>query len=482
MDWRLIAAVGFFSADWFIRLALSFRVVMRRRESCASLAWISVIFFLPFLGGLIYLLIGESRLGTSRARRYERVTRAIAEQGGSLWRQRQAWGGGAERFEQIAKLGLAETHMPSFRGNRIDLFGRSDRFLESVCADIDASKHHCHVLTYIWQVGGGPDRVVEALIRAAGRGVECRVLVDAYGGKVFLESDRAGALRRAGVEVLGSLEANPLRMLFHRIDLRNHRKIVVIDGRVGYVGSQNMTDDGFRIWRRAHVGPWVDASARIEGAGAQALALVFMSDWQLDSETDIDVTAYLPELEIGEGAEAQVLPSGPGGASSAIRRAVLEVIHSAREELILTSPYFVPDEAIKLALESAAMRGVAVSVVVPAQLDTPIVQMASQSHYLDLIDAGVRIYRFKKGLLHAKTITVDREFAVIGSANFDTRSFFLNFEVTLMIYDTDVASRLRMLQREYMNASDEIEAKSWAARGVLRRLGENIARLGGPLI
>ncbi|MFI4897777.1 MAG: cardiolipin synthase [Phycisphaerales bacterium JB059] len=483
MDWRLIATVLVVGADWMFRALRSVRVVMRRREVSASLAWLAIIFFVPFVGGFVYLLVGESRLGTRRVARYHRISASFAEQAVSLWKQRRDWGGGAERFEQIARLGTVQTGLPPFGGNRVQLFGQSGRFIEALCADIDQARHHCHVLTYIWQVGGEPDRVVEALSRAAERGVECRVLVDSYGGNDFLKDRRVEALRRSGAQVVEALHANPLRMLLQRIDLRNHRKLAIIDGRVAYAGSQNMTDDGFRVSRRAHVGPWIDATARVEGLAAQALGLVFLRDWQLDSGEDLDVATYLPELERPEGgAEVQALPSGPGEASSAIRRAALEMIHAAREELILTTPYFVPDEPLKLALESAAMRGVEVWVVVPRELDAPIVQLASQSHFLDLMRAGVRIFRHSPGLLHAKTITVDREFGVIGSANFDTRSFHLNFEVTLLIYDTDVASELRLLQREYMSSSEEIDAQAWGERPVLKRFLENVARLGGPLV
>lgn len=482
MDWRLAATVALLTGDWLIRVGLSIRVIMRRREVSASLAWLSLIFFVPFLGGFVYLLVGENRLGASRARRYEQVTRAIGEQGAALWRQRRGWGGAAPRFEQIARLGAAQTHLPPFRGNEIELFGRSERLLEALCDDIDRAEHHCHVLTYIWQIGGGPDGVVEALIQAAERGVECRVLADSYGAKALFRNERVRRLRAAGVEVVEALPANPLRMVFRRMDLRNHRKLAVIDGRVAYTGSQNMTDDGFEVSRLPKVGPWIDATARVEGPAAQALGLVFLRDWQMDSGKDIDVSAYLPELELGDGAEAQALPSGPGGAPTAIRRVVLEMIHASHEELILTTPYFVPDEAIKSALESAAMRGVEVSIVVPARLDTPIVQLASQAHYLDLLEAGVRIYRHAPGLLHAKMITVDREFGVIGSANLDTRSFRLNFELTLLIYDTDVASRLRQLQREYMASSTEVEASAWRDRNRVVRFAENVARLAGPLL
>ena len=236
MDWRLVVTAALLAGDWLIRLGLSVRVIMLRREVSASLAWLSIIFFVPILGGFVYLLVGENRLGAERAARLERISKAMGAQGAALWRQRSGWGSSAPGYEQIARLGAAQTHLPPSRGNEILLLSRSERVLEAMCADIDRAEHHCHVLTYIWQLGGGPDRVVEALERAAGRGVECRVLADSYGAKAFFRDSRARRLREAGVEVVEALPASPVRMLFRRLDLRNHRKLVVIDGRVAYTG------------------------------------------------------------------------------------------------------------------------------------------------------------------------------------------------------------------------------------------------------
>jgi len=486
VDWRLLITALVFAADWALRIGLSVRVVMVRRSTQASIAWLAVIFFAPFVGAFVYLLIGENRLGRRRAARYAHLTRGMDEQAVALWKRGVDWTAGGRRFDHVAHLCTAESHVPPLGANALTILSSSEQVIRSICADIDTAQRHCHVLTYIWQVGGLADEVVRALIRTAGRGVACRVLVDAHGAKDFLRSDRDNRLRAAGVEVMAALPVGALRMLFARMDLRNHRKIVEIDGRVAYVGSQNMTDDSFRVARSPRVGPWIDATVRVEGPGAQAVGLVFLKDWLLDAGSGADVEAHLPDLGAmrgEEGAAVQVVATGPGSTTPGMmHRAVLELVYAAREELILTTPYFVPGEALQTALESAAQRGVEVSVIVPRRLDTPLVQRAANAHLEPLLEAGVRIYRHGRGLLHAKTITVDRELGVVSSANLDMRSFWLNFEVAMIIYDTDTASQLRMLQREYMGESEQVFADEWRRRGFATRLVDNGARLMSPLL
>lgn len=486
MDWRLIATIAVVLADWALRVGLSARVVMTRRPVAGSVAWLAVIFFAPFVGAFVYLLIGENRLGTRRAARFAEVTKGMDERAVRLWRRGVDWTTGGRRFDHIARMVTADTHLPALGGNSLEVMASSDRVIHSICEDIDSAERHCHLLTYIWQVGGLADEAARALIRASRRGVACRVLVDAYGGKEFLESDRAMEMRKAGVRVVAALPVGAVRMLFARMDLRNHRKIVEIDGRVAYVGSQNMTDDTFRVARSPRIGPWIDATVRVEGPGAQSLGLVFLKDWQLDAHEDLEVNDFLPELDVpggDAGAPVQVVATGPGGATPGMmHRAILELVYAAREELIMTTPYFVPGDALAAAIESAAARGVEVTVIVPKTLDTVLVKRAMGAHLEPLLEAGVRIYRHGRGLLHSKTITVDRELAMVGSANLDMRSFWLNFEVALFIYDTDTASRLRMLQREYVGESEQVFLDQWRRRGLAARFADNAARLLSPLL
>ncbi|MCL4741704.1 MAG: cardiolipin synthase [Phycisphaerales bacterium] len=473
------------AADWAIRLTLAFRVVMRRRAVPVSLAWLVLLLFAPVVGAIVYLLVGETRVSAKRARRYLDAGRDIEERAARFWREgAQDWTAPGDTDEALRRLATAYTGLPPLAGNRVTLLHDTDAFLDAIIADLDAAAHHAHLLFYIWQPDGRALEVADAVERAARRGVECRMLLDAVGSKAFLRSTRCALLRSAGVEVVSALPVNPVRALFERLDVRNHRKIVEIDGRIAYTGSHNLTDDTFRNPRRPRLGPWIDASVRVEGPGAQALGVTFLHDWQVESPRRIDdIGRYMPDFGlIAPGSVVQAAPSGPGIAPDSIHNLLLTAIYAAREELILTTPYFVPDEAVRNAMSAAAVRGVEVTLIVPRATDTPVVSMAARSHYQDLLDAGVRIALHGRGLLHSKILTVDRRVAMIGSVNFDMRSFWLNFESTLLIYDDDFASVVRWLQREYMEECEMISRLSWAGRPVWKRAVDNTARLLSPLL
>jgi cardiolipin synthase len=479
-----------FITDWTVRLALAARVVMRRIDPPIRTAWLVVLIFVPVVGWLLYLLVGEARLGTRRARLYNDLVRKLDGEAIGLWRHRcEAFLHENAAFKHIAVFGTAVGGFPALNGNALELHTDAEKTLDAIIADIEAARHHVHLLTYIWDPGTRSERVGLALELAAARGVQCRVLVDAVGSKKFLKSRRCASMRHAGVKVVPALPVHFLRALFSRIDLRNHRKIIVMDGEVAYCGSQNIADSTFRSRPWIKTGPWIDCTVRIKGPAAQALAVVFLTDWQMDSaEAMPEADAFLPTLaprgpEGGDaGTVVQVIPSGPGPAPASVQQAILACIHVAREELILTTPYFVPDEAMKAALMAASVRGVRVHVVLPEVLDNLLVRAASRSHYLDLLEAGVHIHHYRGGLLHSKTVTVDRDMAVIGSANVDTRSFRLNFEITMMIYDTDVASLARFMQRGYMEQSIDVRLEEWRDRPWYRKAVENSAQLVGPLL
>ncbi len=474
------------ASDWIIRIGLAIRIIMRRASVPVSLAWLLIVLFMPFIGFAVYLLIGENRLGRRRVRRFNELAQGIDAQATSMWRHHHVeWQPEEDFYRHAAKLGAAVSGLPPLTGNSLDLISDSGEMLDRLIADIDAARDHCHLLYFIWMEGGRGAEVAQALIRAAGRGVECRVLVDAVGSKGFLRSAEARALRQAGVRVVAALPVNPLRMLLARIDLRNHRKLAVIDGRVGYTGSQNITDDTFKFNPRRGIGPWIDASIRLDGPAAHALQVVFLRDWMLDSGERFEtLERYFPQevLRTETGSVLHVIPSGPGAPIDAVQQTFLSTIYTAREEIIITTPYFVPDEASKAALCMAAMRGVEVTIVVPERLDAPVVAAASRAHYLDLLDAGVRIFHYRGGLLHSKTMTADRKLAIIGSANLDMRSFWLNFEITLFIYDDDFSSLVRFMQVDYLNRAHLIHRDRWAQRRLLHRFLDNCAQLFSPLL
>lgn len=472
--------------DWVIRIGFGARIVLRRSQLTTSLAWLVIVLLLPFFGAFVYLLVGETRLGERRRRRYEVVTREIDARAVRIWLHKHfAWEGGSEWLQQVARYGAAVGGSPPLRGNALRLVHDSDDTLDGIAADIDAAESHVHMLFYIWQRDGRVTSVNEALSRAAKRGVACRVLVDAVGSKQFLRSAHARRLRADGVKIVEALPVNPVRMLFSRLDLRNHRKIVAVDGRVAWAGSANLTDASFKVSNRKGVGPWIDAMVRVEGPAAQALDVVFLRDWRAESSERVDdVERFLPDVPEPDHDESvvQVIPSGPGPAPEAIHQALLMIIYSASEEIVMTTPYFVPDEATRTALQAAAKRGVNVTLVLPARNDSFLVANAARSYFLDLLESGVTIMEFREGLLHAKTVTADRRVALIGSANFDMRSFWLNFESTLVVYDSDFASLLRFLQRDYIAKSDQVSLAQWRERSLARVAVENTAQLFAPLL
>jgi len=472
-------------ADLMIRVGISLRIIMRRHPVGVSLAWVMVVLALPFAGAAVYLIFGELRLGNRRAKWAAEIHEPY-----------QAWLGGLRNrcyidfstlgpeCEPLAKLTEAAIQIPPMPGNELHLIDRTDDVFRSIIADIDAAERTCHMEFYIWNCGGLADEVAEALLRAARRGVICRVLVDAVGSREFLGSDAARRLRQGGVALQAALPGGLVRGLFVRFDLRMHRKIVILDGETAYTGSLNMVDPRY-FKQDAGVGQWVDAMVRVRGPAVEGLAITFLEDWELETGEGVDKlaeTGDVHRLEEQGDAVVQVVPSGPLVRNEAIQQILLMAIYAARRELILTTPYFVPDETMLAALISAARRGVRVTIVVPAKVDSLLVRFASQAHKSELLAAGIRIVLFDGGLLHTKSITIDGEISLFGSLNFDPRSLHLNFEITLSIYDRAFTAELRQLQQSYIDQSEAMDLAVWQSRSVLKRFTENLARLVGPLL
>ena len=307
------------------------------------------------------------------------------------------------------------------------------------------------------------------------------MLVDAIGSKAFLKCHQARDLRQGGVELVAALPAGALSVLFVRPDLRLHRKIAVIDHEIGYTGSQNLADPClFKI--EAGVGQWVDALVRVRGPAVNALYEIFHADWVIESGRPIEPVPELPVQPRDGPAAVQVLPSGPYTRVQAIEQVVVSVIYAARREVVLTTPYFVPSESLMTALISAAASGVAVTLIVPAKVDSRLVHFASQSFQSDLLAAGVRVALYQPGLLHTKSITVDGEFSLFGSLNLDPRSLRLDFEITLAVYDADFTAAVRRLQQTYLKHAVLLTAADCRSRSGPERFAEDAARLAGPLL
>ncbi|MFO7761091.1 MAG: cardiolipin synthase [Desulfobia sp.] len=477
-------------ADLAIRLGLSIRVIMRKRPYGESLAWLVVILTLPLVGALAYLLFGENRLGDIRAERAEKRMGAYHKWLGTLRNRYQspAHPFNDSYYTPVLYHSSHLTGLPVLPFNSVQIFAGTEEFFHNLTQDINQAEKSCHLEFYIWEEKGLVNEIAAALIRAAERGVVVRILIDSLGSREFLKGKMIGKMRRAGIQVVETLPVGILRIIFRRIDLRNHRKIVIIDGKIGYTGSQNLVDPRF-FKQNKRVGQWQDVMLRMQGPIVEALNGTFVSD--LLMETGMKPESAYEIQQMTEPAPAdnterqtciQLVPSGPGFSPTTIHDILLTAIYTARRELILTTPYFVPDQAFINALTSASQRGVEVTLILPEKNDSLLVALASRSRYEELAAAGIRIMFFKKGFLHAKTINIDNKFSLIGTVNFDMRSFWLNFEVSLFIFDTDFTRQLRSLQEKYKKSAYPLDINLHKKRSKVKQFLENIALLVSPLL
>jgi cardiolipin synthase len=461
------------------------RVLLRSdREPASRLAWIVVILAVPVIGILAYALLGETRIGRRRLTRYL-AARARLPSGAEMaqWSEPDTLSELRHRDAELFRVGHSISGFAPVGGNSSRLMANAEDTIASLIADIDTARDHVHLLVYIWLPDDSGTRVAEALMRAAKRGVICRAMADDFGSREMIRHPIWSQMRVAGVKVARGLPIGNmiLRALIGRIDLRNHRKIVVIDNAITYVGSQNCADAAFLP--KAKYAPWIDAEMRITGPVTRQNQVVFAGDW-LAERPDDDLGSLLlaAPLSPDDGFPAQVIAQGPMDRPSAVPEMFASVIYAARQELVHTTPYYVPIDSLQSALRAAANRGVEVTLILPARNDDFAVAAASRSYYADLLGAGVKIYEYDAGLLHAKTITIDGQITLIGSANMDCRSFALNFENNVVLSDARVTAAMHSRQMEYLSDSTRVTAKDVAGWSWRRQAWNNALAIFGPLL
>lgn len=456
------------------------RVILRpHRDPAARLAWLVVVMVLPGLGIPAYILWGDTRLIRRRRLHGLGVEAALprppADPAGSAAIAASPW---QPPFALAASVnGLAAT-----TGNRARIAADNRAAIAAIIADIEAAQASVHVCFYIWLDDESGAALAQALIRAARRGVAVRVLADALGSRRFLRSAHWQALRDAGVDAREALPVGNLlwTLIRGRVDLRNHRKAVVIDNAIAWCGSQNAADPEFRI--KPRFAPWVDVMTRWEGPVARQWQFLFAADWMAEGGDDLSALLTLPLPACGEGVVAQAIGTGPTVAYGAMNACFAAMIHAARRSLTITTPYFVPGEQVLTALVSAARRGVAVTLIVPRRNDSRFVAAASRSYYPSLLEAGVQIFEFLPGLLHAKTMVADDSAGIIGSANLDRRSFELNFENNILFADATLARDLAARQREWLGQCLAITPAIAARTPLPKRLWRNTLAMMSPLL
>ncbi len=424
--------VTYWTIGWIICLAMVPIILQRDLAPGASLAWLLIVFIHPYIGFALYLLVGESRLGPRRSSRHREIMAKFRAPDRLPQRKGQSAPAGAMVYQPMAnqaeKIGQLGVLFP----NQAHFYAKADEFLERLVAEIESAKSNVNLLYYMFAGDTTGNRVADALLAATQRGVQCRVLADAMASRPFFRHDGLGPrLQAGGVKIAAALPVTPFRRRLARMDLRNHRKLAVIDDRVAFMGSHNLINPDYG-GRRGN--PWFDVTGRFTGPIVAELASVFAEDWAFETGDEIPLQQT---VETGENLAdalpafaAQTVPTGPSTPGLNYRRLLLGAIQCAQKKLLLTSPYFVPDQATIMSLTAAADRGVEVTIVLPQTPDHFFTAAAGRAHFQKLLVAGIKIFLFRPGLLHAKTTTVDDLFCVFGSANLDVRSFELNFELT----------------------------------------------------
>ena len=464
-------------------IAILLRAILRpHRDPASRLAWVVVIVVLPIAGIIAYLLLGEIRISNARRQRGRDVDRGLPTPDADARSEKAL-----AKSDYAAPFALARAvnGLGTTGGNQARLALDSNVAIDALVEDIDAAQHHVHLCAYIWLADHNGCKVKDAVIRAATRGVEVRALADALGSRLFIRSSHWRELIASGADVRAALPVGgPLWTITRgRIDLRNHRKLTVIDNRIAWVGSQNVADPEFRI--KPHYAPWVDIMTRWEGPVARHCQYLFASDWI--AEGGDDVSALLaqrwPKRAKHPGQiAAQVIGTGPTVQVDSMPACFAELIHSARHELVVTTPYFVPDEQVLSALTSAARRGVETVLALPKRNDSIVVAATSKSYYQDLVGAGVKLLEYRHGLLHAKTMLVDRAVGLIGSANLDRRSFELNFENNILFADKEFAAVIRARQDAFIADCDPVTQADIDRYGLASRLWQNTIAMMSPIL
>ena len=459
-------------------------IIYEHNSPAATMAWLLAMIFLPFVGLFAYFLIGRRRLDMR-----VQLLKAIRDEVGDIRDKLDFDGviktvlkstGESNRHHDLMLLGYRFPGLPPTYGNTTEVLKNADEAYPEILKSIAGAKHHIHAIYYIIQPDGSGRAFRDALVQKAKEGVEVRLLYDDI-GSWRMKPDFFKPLVDAGGKVVTYRPVSFSRFRTIYSNFRNHRKIVVIDGRSAFTGGINIGDE--YLGKVSEFGFWRDTNIKITGPAAGHLQLVFAEDWYyVTGELLTDSYIGLPHLDEDPEGIVQIVPSGPDRSREQIAQLYFTAITSARRTLYITTPYFIPDEAVHAALVAACLRGVDVRLLVPGKFDRKIMKYASRSYYRELLRAGCRIYEYKKGFIHAKTLAADGDLGIIGTANMDIRSFRLNFEVCAVCYDKDVAAEMELQFLEDLKGSERIMRSTFSKRPRVDIFLENTARLMSSLL
>ena len=471
---------------WIVCFVLLF-IIPRNRKPSSATAWLLLMYIVPVVGIIIFLLIGSPKLSKRRRAMQltmdETITKAVAEAQSQQEFDALLQPPIPAYYEPFVKLNTRLGGLPAFAGNAVELLSDYPTNIACIAQEIDKAQRYVHMEYFALSFDKDTQIVFDAMECAYKRGVKVRVLLDHLGSRKYPNFKKMRKwFTKVGIKYHLVL---PLRFFgpkYTRFDLRNHRKIVVIDGQTGFTGSQNMIKRNY--FRKDSI-YYDELVAKVTGPVAAQLDAAFRSDWYSETGVLLDINSApetaLVTVDAGD-ILCQVLPSGSGYENENNLKLFTSLIHASREKLVITNPYFVPDESLMTAIASVAQRGVDVTLINSEAMDQFFVGNAERSYYEELLGAGVKIYQYKAPvLLHTKTISIDDDIAVIGSSNLDMRSFHLNLEITLVCYDSQVVADLRPIEENYIRKSKQVHLEEWKARSVRNIFFENVTRLTSAL-
>lgn len=474
-----ISACIVFALYVYVILSIIAVILLENRNPSKSLVWVLVLVFLPIVGVVLYAFIGQnfrreriiSKKSLHRLSTYPYMTEGEFE--------RKVLEGVPSAYRRTIRLLQCNAEANLFVQNKIQLFVRGDEAFEAMFADIALAKQHVHVEFYIVENDALGLRLRDLLVQKAQEGVRVRFIYDYLGGfslnKSYLEP-----LRKAGVYVQAFLPAIPYIGL-SKVNYRNHRKLLIVDGRVGYTGGMNVAE---RYVKGNHLGLWRDTQIRFEGVAVMGLQNAFLIDWYFVDRKLITDSKYYPAPTYFEGVNnlVQVVSSGPDTDHENVMQGMVSLISNAQRYVYIHTPYFLPTESVLSALKIASLSGVDIRIMIPEQSDTTFAQMATRSYIKEMLEVGVKIYFYRDAFLHSKAVVVDDSVSTVGTSNMDFRSYEQNFEINAFVYDAVCAVQLREAFERDMQQSVEVTLEQWRGRKRSERLKDSFARLFSPLM
>ncbi|MBO7749011.1 cardiolipin synthase [Paenibacillus sp. MWE-103] len=475
MIWALLVLIVFI-------FQIATILVLEYRRPSKTVAWLLILFALPIIGFVMYYFLAQEYRRRRTLRRRGVVPKETMLQAllrCKLVHRPEDMRGEEFRFqERLYRMLQSMTFSPITGCNETTVLTNGDATFAAILAAIEEARHHVHVEFYTIRDDGIGRKLKDALIRKARAGVEVRVIYDGL-GSLELPARYVRELTEAGVETRCFLQAK-LAFFNKRMNFRNHRKIVVVDGLVGFVGGINIGDE--YLGGNPKLGFWRDTHLQVKGDAVYFLQEVFIQDWWFTARKRLDKPAYMPAHACKGEEQVQIVASGPNNKDAAILECVFAALAVAKTRIYITTPYFIPDPSVLMALRTAALSGVDVRIIIPYVADTRLVLFATLSYVEELVSAGVRVYRYHGGFVHAKVLIVDRLLASVGTANMDMRSFFSNFEINALLFDEKAIERLEKDFMADLASCEEVNRSHFQRRPAWQKAGEMAARMLSPLL